>query len=316
MRGLSWKEHVLIHFWLIISRIVTVGTAAIFLFFVDYVFLYHRKDIFSSAFVLYAVTILIAFDCVFFGMFFIEGAKRRWIITNRKDVFEKILFLPVDKILKKGSGYFTSRIVDDCEVASGLYTYAYAGFLGFLYAFFIDFTFISLLNAKISLVVFVSVAFLTITGFILSRKGRELGKKVLEARAGTSQKVVELAGGIHTVRVLNAEQYMMERMKGEWKNLMVKVLSQLGFNNWMFFLYEGLPRFLSSVLITGLGGYYILLGKFTLGRLIAMRFIFSRILSSSTRFIEHAVQLQNYMGARERVYSLISSSTEFSGSGG
>ena len=310
---LKVKDIIIMNFALIVSHLANIGTAAIYMIVIDNVFRFSIKTQFLSYTSLYIIAVFISLGALFFGIFFLEGLRLKFTLKIREHMIKRLFYISPENFFKKGTGYFSTRTINDPESASYLYSYTFYDFLSFFYLFIIEIPFLFFINKNISIWSIVGVGIFAIAIFYITRRGKNLSKSVMEANAVYTQSAAESIQGIKTIKLFGADKFIMRKNIGVFKDNIEKSFSLGVFNSWVYFLYEGLPRLLVSLLIFGLGGYYVIFGKLTVGGMIAFQQIFQRLISSISYFINTIVKFQVYRGAKERIQEILRIPVELTG---
>ncbi|MFZ9660441.1 MAG: ABC transporter ATP-binding protein [Chitinophagaceae bacterium] len=152
---------------------------------------------------------------LYLAMYVLTPIRNRIINDMRREMFEKILHLPIGYFTDQRKGDIMSRLTNDLQDIE-------FSTISFLETFFREpITVILYLGAMIQLSPELSVfllIFLPISGLIIGRIGRSLKKvstKVQEKLGDILSTIEETLGGIRVVKGFNAEQQQLERFLGE-----------------------------------------------------------------------------------------------------
>ncbi|WP_428263305.1 peptidase domain-containing ABC transporter [Haliangium sp.] len=149
-----------------------------------------------------------------------------------------------------------------------------------------------------------------ITIFVLSRRRyRELMAQGLEAQAQAQSYLVQLLGGIETLKAMGAEHRAVEH----WSDLFVDELNVSLQRGRLAALVESLMdslRTASPLLILAIGAALVLDGSLSLGTMLALNALAISFLTPLSSLVSSAIQLQLLASYVERIDDVFSSEPE------
>lgn len=166
------------------------------------------------------VAILLKNLFLYLALYVLTPIRNRIINDMRREMFEKILHLPIGYFTDQRKGDIMSRLTNDLQDIE-------FSTISFLETFFREpITIILYLSAMIQLSPELSIfllIFLPVSGLIIGRIGRSLKKvstKVQEQLGDILSTIEETLGGIRVVKGFNAEKQQLERFLNENEKLL------------------------------------------------------------------------------------------------
>ena len=296
---------ILLNLHSLLYPLIVVITAEVYKLIVDFVFENRLQSQFNIYFYLYVYSGILALLIMFGGLFLIEMIRLKETLKIRNLVFGKLFFISPNILKRKGTGYFLARTVNEPEIAANLNSKVLHGWLGFIYSSLWYISFVFFQNVALGLLTILSMILLTVVLFISSRRSKNLAIHSMEANAMYKKFITEVTKGIIPLKTYLSEQFALKKAQHVFNNAICRFYYQKAFQNMIFFLYEGIPKILSTILIYGVGGYYVIKGRITLGSLLAMGVVFSKIVRSTSNVINFVTLHHNSKGAFERIKEIM-----------
>lgn len=242
----------------------------------------------------------------FFACYFMANVRVGAIHDLRKDVYNKILILPLQFYGKQRKGDVMARITTDVqEVEVSILNYLEMLIKDPLTIIFY-FAFMISLSAKLTLFVLI---ILPIAGLLIGKVGKMLKKESKDGQkklAGIISTVEETISGLRIIKAFNAIRYSGEKFE-EQNTAYIKVLRGIHRKRDMS---SPMSEFLSAIvviIVLWFGGTLILGGK---GNIMAADFIsyivvFSQIITPAKSFSNGYYNVQKGIASAERIFEIL-----------
>jgi ATP-binding cassette, subfamily B, bacterial MsbA len=274
-------------------------------------YLYYYITLLDKKNALILVIILIIFTFLFKNLFNYLASFNMMHLQNnvlkdmRIQLFQKIISLPIGFYSEQRKGDVMSRMLGD--VGQFQNTFFVVLELIVREPLTILFTIIAMFNISVKLTLFVFV-FIPISGFIISRLGKNLKSKSNKAQAESGYFISileETLGGMKVVKSYNAEKTFTQKFSDSIMR-MVKLSNSIGNKN---NLASPLSEFLGIVTIAILlwyGGKMVLVDKTLEGAVFIVYMALAyNILTPAKAISKASYQVKAGMAAAERVLSIL-----------
>ena len=242
----------------------------------------------------------------FFACFFMANVRVGAVHDLRRDVYNKILILPLSFYHSRQKGDTLARITTDVqEVEVSILNYLEMLIKDPLTIFFY-FAFMVTLSPKLTLFVLVV---LPIAGLLIGKVGKMLKKESKEGQtklAGIISTVEETISGLRIIKAFNAIRYSEDKFE-EQNSDYTKVLRGIHRKRDMS---SPMSEFLSSavvILVLWFGGKLILGGgsNINAGDFISYIVVFSQIISPAKSFSQGYYNVQKGIASAERIFEIL-----------
>jgi ATP-binding cassette, subfamily B, bacterial MsbA len=274
-------------------------------------YLYYYITLLDKTNALVLVIVLIIFTFLFKNLFNYLASYNMMHLQNnvlkdmRIQLFQKIISLPIGFYSEQRKGDVMSRMLGD--VGQFQNTFFVVLELIVREPLTILFTIIAMFNISVKLTLFVFV-FIPISGFIISRLGKNLKSKSNKAQAESGYFISileETLGGMKVVKSYNAEKTFTQKFTDSIMR-MVKLSNSIGNKN---NLASPLSEFLGIVTIAILlwyGGKMVLVDKTLEGAVFIVYMALAyNILTPAKAISKASYQVKSGMAAAERVLSIL-----------
>ncbi len=263
-----------------------------------------------SALVFICVILLIAFFFRNLGRFmacyFMAGARVGAVRDLRKDIFDKILILPLSFYNNQHKGDVMARVTTDVQEVE-------VSILNWLEMLIKDpltiiFYFIFMVSLSPKLTLFVLII-LPIAGLLIGKVGKMLKKESKESQtrlAGMISTIEETISGLRIIKGFNAIRYSSERF-GEQNSNYAKVL--LGVHRKRD-MSSPMSEFLSAIvviIVLWFGGRLILSGESNImaADFVSYIVVFSQIISPAKSFSQGYYNIQKGIASADRIFEIL-----------
>ncbi|HEX2195559.1 MAG TPA: peptidase domain-containing ABC transporter [Actinomycetota bacterium] len=219
-----------------------------------------------------------------------------------------LVSLPYSFFLQRSSGDLMMRLNSNATVREILTTGAMSTMLdGTLVSLYL--VLIMVQNVRMGLVV-IGVGLLQVTVMMIShRRNQRLMSENLVAQARSQGYLVQIFGGIETLKSVGAE----ERAVDEWTNFFVDEVNstlQRGKLNAAVDAVMGSLRVASPLVILGVGALSVLDGNLTLGQMLALNALAAGFLTPLANLITTGLQMQLLGSYMERINDVLNTEPE------
>ena len=219
-----------------------------------------------------------------------------------------LVSLPYSFFLQRSSGDLMMRLNSNSTVREILTTGAMSTMLdGTLVSLYL--VLIMVQNLRMGLVV-VCVGFLQVTVMLIShRRNQRLMSETLVAQARSQGYLVQIFGGIETLKSVGAEERAVE----EWTNYFVDEVNstlQRGKLNAAVDAVMGSLRVASPLVILGVGALSVLNGNLTLGQMLALNALGAGFLTPLANLITTGLQMQLLGSYMARINDVLNTEPE------
>ena len=242
----------------------------------------------------------------FFACFFMANVRVGAVHDLRRDVYNKILILPLSFYGKQKKGDVMARITTDVqEVEVSILNYLEMLIKDPLTIIFY-FAFMVSLSPKLTLFVLV---ILPIAGLLIGKVGKMLKKESKEGQtklAGIISTVEETVSGLRIIKAFNAIRYSGEKFE-EQNSDYTKVLRGIHRKRDMS---SPMSEFLSAIvviIVLWFGGRLILAGgsNITAADFVSYVVVFSQIISPAKSFSNGYYNVQKGIASAERIFEIL-----------
>ncbi|MCP2599251.1 ABC transporter ATP-binding protein/permease [Candidatus Aminicenantes bacterium AC-335-B20] len=225
------------------------------------------------------------------------------IVKIKKDLFHRLLRLPLSFFDKTQTGYLLSRI-GEVEGLSFFFSNTFVRILIGLFEFIFCLTVLFYLNWKLTLI---SISILPLFYFATryyAKNIRKLSKEVMEKSAVLSHKVQDSLSGVEVIKTFTSEERETEKIHyylDELKQTSIK-------RNIVFTLSSELLSLIGALggfLVLWYSGIGIIKGTFTIGTYIAFSAYLAKLFGPTQMMATIGLRFQPALTALERVRELM-----------
>ena len=228
----------------------------------------------------------------------VKNAFLESVIRERLQKF--IRYYPLVKLKKKDTGYFLSRIYEEPAQLSENSIDFIIDSTNFLIFSFIGILFLLYLSTYATIIMFFISPVVYYLASKFSSKIKHYTKKTKHDEAIVRDVISNTVQSLLTIRVFNLEKFALEHTRVAIKNYLSKLFHLFKTD----MLYDTLNRYffgITEMLVITVGGYLVIIGKMTIGALLAFMQTFYSVLSSITRLAGNYSQFVSLQGAAERI---------------
>lgn len=219
------------------------------------------------------------------------------------DVFRQIASLPYSALLRFHSGDLVSRTTRDVQQANGMVANIVYELTYNVALFAVAFAYLATMNWKLALLVVLSAPVVFAVGRWFDRKLRTYGNRLQQKDAEVRGFLQEMLQGLHIVRIFQMESSMLakyEEKRREQNRLQVTNMLQRTSMNQSVYLTN---QFVLIVCVY-FTAYTAIQGALTAGQVLAFLVLISRVQNPLLSVINTWGNLQQGLGAAERIFTL------------
>src|SRR5258705_3345127 len=240
----------------------------------------------------------------FMRVYLLTAVGERSLADMRKDVYSKLLTMPMSFFTEKRVTELSNPISSDLSQIQDAITFTLAEFLRGVFTLIIGLFFIFWISPKLALVMLSVVPLLAILAVVFGIRIRKMSRKAQDQLADSGTIVQETFQGISIVKAFTSERHEISRyVKSIYKvvNTAISNARYRGaFVSFMIFSVFGTIAF-----VIWYGGRMIQSGELTIGVLV-MFLIFSGFVGGTfAGFADMFYQLQKTLGATQSVREIL-----------
>lgn len=245
----------------------------------------------------------------FFGNYHLEWVGERVITDLRKKVYEHLHRLGFKFFAERRLGEITSRLTNDVGSIRTALTDSLPQLLTITFSLIGSVSLMVLLNWRLSLVIFVTVPFVTLATRYFGQKIRHLSKDIQDELANSTAVAEDALGAVRLVKAFVREDYEVNRYKTAVEKLFLTARRKVVLTQ---FFWSGVSiMFMSTlVIIFWYGGKEVLADRLTAGDLVAFIIYALNISRSISQTSRLYTAVNTAAGASERIFELLEETPE------
>ncbi len=245
----------------------------------------------------------------FMRVYLLTEVGEKSLADMRKDVFSKLLTMPMSFFTEKRVGELSNRISSDLSQIQDAISFTFAEFLRGIFTLIIGLAFIFWISTKLALVMLAVVPIIAVLAVIFGIRIRKMARKAQDQLADSGTIVQETFQGISVVKAFTSEFHEIGRYVKSIYAVVDTAISNAryrgAFVSFMIFSVFGTIAF-----VMWFGAGMIQTGELTIGSL-TMFVIFSMFVGGTfAGFADIFSQLQKILGATESIREILRSEGE------
>ena len=244
----------------------------------------------------------------FFGLFSQEA-----LTSLKKDLFHRLLHLPLSFYDKTQSGYLLSRI-GEVEGLNFFFSNTMVRIVIGGFEFLFSLVILVHLNWRLTIISLLILPFLFLATRVYAKNIRKVSREVMEKAALVSRRIQDTLSGVDVVKVFSAEERETARLHHyleSYKQASVKRVMVFSFSSELLSLIGAVGGFL----VLWYSGWDIIRGNFTLGSYIAFSGYLAKLYGPTQLLASVGLSFQPALTALQRVEELMSLEKEEKGRG-
>ena len=240
----------------------------------------------------------------FMRVYLLTEVGEKSLADMRKDVYSKLLSMPMSFFTEKRVGELSNRISSDLSQIQDAISFTLAEFLRGIFTLIIGLAFIFWISAKLALIMLAVVPVIAILGVVFGKRIRKMARKAQDQLADSGTIVQETFQGITVVKAFTSEFYEIGRYVKSVYAVVATAISNAryrgAFVSFMIFSVFGAIAF-----VIWYGANMIQAGQLTMGSLV-MFVVFSGFVGGTfAGFADMFSQLQKTLGATQSVREIL-----------
>ncbi|MGC4035513.1 MAG: ABC transporter transmembrane domain-containing protein [Chitinophagaceae bacterium] len=245
----------------------------------------------------------------FMRVYLLTSAGERSLADMRKDVYSKLLSMPMSFFTEKRVGELSNRISSDLSQIQDAVSFTLAEFLRGVFTLIIGLFFIFWISAKLALVMLAVVPLIAISAVVFGKRIRKMAKKTQDQLADSGTIVQETFQGISIVKAFTGEFYEINRYVKSIRSVVTTAISTARYRG-AFIAFMIFSVFGAIAFVMWVGAGMIQSNELTIGSL-TMFVIFSMFVGGTfAGFADIFSQLQKTLGATQSVREILRDSGE------
>jgi ATP-binding cassette subfamily B protein/subfamily B ATP-binding cassette protein MsbA len=228
----------------------------------------------------------------------------RVVLSLRRALYERLLFLPLQKLSDLKTGGIISRLSGDVDTTSGLLQMAIISPSLSLLRLMIAVTILFFLNWRLALTALAVIPGVMVISFIVSRRVRPIYRAIRDDKSDVDGRVAETFGGIRVVRAFRREtweerDYTVGHHTALRKELFAHRRELILWGSW------GALIALVDLVIVWYGGALQIRGGATVGDIMAFQWYTFLLLNPIWQIVNSFSELQRSLAAMDRVFEVL-----------
>ena len=240
----------------------------------------------------------------FMRVYLLTAVGERSLADMRKDVYSKLLTMPMSFFTEKRVGELSNRISSDLSQIQDAISFTLAEFLRGVFTLIIGLFFIFWISPKLALVMLSVVPLLAIVAVVFGKQIRKMSRKTQDQLADSGTIVQETFHGISIVKAFTSEWHEITRYVKSLSAVVTTAITNARYRG-AFVAFMIFSLFGTLAFVIWYGGRMIQSGELTIGVLV-MFVIFSMFVGGTfAGFADMFSQLQKTLGATQSVREIL-----------
>ena len=245
----------------------------------------------------------------FMRVYLLTSAGERSLADMRKDVYSKLLTMPMSFFTEKRVGELSNRISSDLSQIQDAISFTLAEFLRGIFTLIIGLFFIFWISAKLALVMLAVVPIIAILAVVFGMRIRKMSRRAQDQLADSGSIVQETFHGISIVKAFTSEFHEISRYVKSIRAVVGTAISNARYRG-AFIAFMIFSVFGTIAFVMWYGAGMIKSGELSMGSL-TMFVIFSMFVGGTfAGFADMFSQLQKTLGATQSVREILRSESE------
>jgi len=245
----------------------------------------------------------------FMRVYLLTAVGERSVADMRKDVYGKLLTMPMGFFTERRVGELSNRISSDLSQIQDAVSFTLAEFLRGIFMLIIGLLIIFLISAKLALIMLAVVPLLGIIAVVFGRGIRKMSRKAQDQLAESGTIVQETFHGISIVKAFTSEYHEITRYVKSLKNVVTTAISNARYRG-AFVAFMIFSLFGTMAFVIWYGGRMIQLKELSIGDLITFVIFSGFVGGTFAGFADMFSQIQKTLGATQSVREILRSEGE------
>jgi len=240
----------------------------------------------------------------FMRVYLLTAVGERSLADMRRDVYSRLLTMPMSFFTEKRVGELSNRISSDLSQIQDAISFTLAEFLRGVFTLIIGLFFIFWISPKLALVMLSVVPLLAIVAVVFGKQIRKMSRKTQDQLADSGTIVQETFHGISIVKAFTSEWHEITRYVKSLSAVVTTAITNARYRG-AFVAFMIFSLFGTLAFVIWYGGRMIQSGELTIGVLV-MFVIFSMFVGGTfAGFADMFSQLQKTLGATQSVREIL-----------
>jgi ABC-type multidrug transport system fused ATPase/permease subunit len=245
----------------------------------------------------------------FMRVYLLTEVGERSLADMRRDVYSKLLSMPMSFFSEKRVGELSNRISSDLSQIQDALSYTLAEILRGIFTLVIGLAFIFWISAKLALVMLSIVPLIAILAVVFGKRIRKMSRRAQDQLAESGTIVQETFSGISVVKAFTNELYEIGRYVKSIYAVVDTAISNARYRG-AFVSFMIFSVFGSIAIVMWFGARMIQSGQLTIGSL-TMFVIFSMFVGGTfAGFADIFSQMQKTLGATQSIREILRAAGE------
>ncbi|MEP6491920.1 MAG: ABC transporter ATP-binding protein [bacterium] len=228
----------------------------------------------------------------------------RVMLTLRRSLFERLLYLPLPALWEMKTGGILSRLTGDVETTTGLLQMAVVSPAVSLIRLIVAVGVLMSLNWRLALTALAIIPGVMLMSFTLSRRVRPIYRVIRKDTEHIDGRVGETFSGIRVVRAFRREMAeLLDYMRGRHTVLRKELFAHR--RELVLWTSWGLLMAGVNVVIVWYGGYLNIIGRASIGDIMAFQWYTFLLMNPVWNIVNSFSELQRSLAAMERVFDVL-----------
>jgi ABC-type multidrug transport system fused ATPase/permease subunit len=239
----------------------------------------------------------------FMRVYLLTAVGERSVADMRKEVYSKLLTMPISFFTERRVGELSNRISSDLSQIQDAVSFTLAEFLRGVFMLIIGLFFIFLISTKLALVMLAVVPLLAIVAVLFGKRIRKMSRKTQDQLAESGTIVQETFHGISIIKAFTSEYHEITRYVKSLAAVVTSAISNAryrgAFVSFMIFSLFGTLAFVIWY------GCTLIPNELTIGTLVTFVIFSGFVGGTFAGFADMFSQLQKTLGATQSVREIL-----------
>ncbi len=235
---------------------------------------------------------------------YLAGHLNKELIYNlRRDVFNKLVALPLSYTESKSHGDLMSRVVNDTENVSNVLCQSIGSFFGAIVSVVSITTIMLMISPLLTLIVYLFVPLSIVLTKFLSRRMRRYFKAKHETLGKLEGNIEESTYGYETLLAFNQRERMSEKFEAineNYRQISIKAGILSNFVNPLLMVLSGV----SYIAVVFIGAIMVINGRITIGTIQTFLLYIRQITQPLNNITSLYAQIQTALASAERFFEI------------
>jgi ABC-type multidrug transport system fused ATPase/permease subunit len=298
-----WRRGVLGALLLLLSSLLSFPLPLINRYLIDEVILGQQLNLLFGVVALLVVVKLLHMLVKAWQSYYFTHFEQGVLIDIQEDLLSRTLRLPKAFFDKEETGYLMSRLLSDVNGLRWFFSSTLVNIINSSLRFLGGVVFLIYLEWRLSLASLIILPGLIFAVRLFSNRMRVLGLHGMEEQAEVSRAMQETLSSTELIKAYSSEQRTIRGLMDKLRATLKVRLEQVAVNSMAGLAISLIPEIVRVVVLV-IGVYWIILGSWTLGSLLAFQSYLGFVFGPAKFLANANLQLQNALASLERISAL------------